>query len=451
MKLAKIFSDGVVLQRNKVIKIFGVGSGTAKITFCNITKCVTTNFDEWLIEFPAMSEGGPYEIVADLNGEIVKVYDVWIGEVWLASGQSNMSFMFWELYKRGEIMPALKEIPNLKYFQVCVDNKLNFDEKNSSWHDCTLSNIARWFSAIPYYFALNLAENTSMHIGIINASRGATRLEWWTPLNSIIGTEFDLPDDIKHKDNIIYSLPKGSLFEGYIKPIVPYVVDGVIWYQGESNRGTKETMFYADIFCNMVKSWREAFGSNLPFITVQLTNFGENMENISDYDKLNPKETAFYTNWARIREQQLKAVTMIADIYLVTSSDTGEFFEIHPADKKSIGDRLALAARNIVFNENNEYTGPLLEGKNIENDKIIVSFSHAEKLFDKEPLCNLCICGEDGVYYPAKYNIVGNKLEVYSTKVKNPINVKYGFVNWSPIKLYNESGFPASPFRTETL
>lgn len=450
MKLAKIFSRGVVLQRNKPINIFGTGSGNVTVTLENDS--VTGSFDgeEWVVSLPERKEGGPYTLTFCMNEETVVIEDVWVGEVWLASGQSNMSYKFWEMFKLngGKMPPAMKDVPNLKYFEVNVVGKLEYDEKTSNWYDCTVANIAHWFSAIPYYFALNLAEHTDMHIGIINASRGATRIEWWIPRDKLLGTRYDLPPEIKHEDDVIYHCPRGSLFKSYIKPVIPFTIDGFIWYQGEANRGNKETEFYGDTFGFMAECWREAFGDkNLPFLTVQLTKYGE--ASTGDWIKniLNAPEDSTANCWARVREQQLIAAGKFDNVYLITSLDTGEKWQIHPFDKQTVGDRLALCARNIAFGENNEYTGPLFESMRTDGNKAVITFSHADGLTADENMDYICVCGDDGIYYAAEYEIVKNELVVFSDRVSKPIGVKYAFCNWAIGGIKNSSGFPASPFR----
>lgn len=452
MKLAKIFSKGVVLQRNKPINIFGTGSGSVTVTLENDT--VSGNFDgeEWVVTLPARKEGGPYTLTICMNGKTTVIEDVWVGEVWLASGQSNMAYKLWEMfrYSGGNMPPKIKDVSNIKYFEARIDGNLKYDEESSNWYNCTRTNIARWFSAIPYYFALNLAEHTDMHIGIINASRGATRIEWWTPREKLIGTKFDLPPEIKHDFNVIYHCPRGSLFEGYIKPVIPFTIGGFIWYQGESNRGNMETEFYGDIFGFMVKCWREYFGDkNLPFLTVQLTKFGEASTEDLVKDIMNAPEDTTANCWARIREQQLMASKKYDNVYLVTSLDTGEREQIHPFAKQTVGDRLALCARNIAFGENNEYTGPIFESMRIEENKAIISFSHADGLYIDGELDWIGICGQDNVYYPAEYEIINNELYVWNNSIEKPENVKYAFSNWVNGGLYNSAGFPASPFRTK--
>lgn len=452
MKLANIFSNGVVLQRNKPINIFGTGSGNVTVTLENDTVSGDFYGQEWVVTLPARKEGGPYTLSVCMNGETTVIDDVWVGEVWLASGQSNMSYKMWEIfrYNGGNLPPNMRDIPNLKYFEVTVDNKLQYDEKASKWYDCNKANIARWFSALPYYFALNLAEHTDMHVGIIKASRGATRIEWWIPREKLLGTKYDIPSEIKFEDDVLYHCPRGSLFEGYIKPIVPFSTDGFIWYQGESNRGNRETEFYGDNFGFLTKCWREAFNDeSLPFLTVQITKYGEASTGDWVKDIMNAPDDSRANCWARIREQQLMASKKFENVYLITSLDTGERKQIHPFDKQTIGDRLALCARNIAFGENNEYTGPIYNDMRIEQNKLVISFTHADGLYIDGELDWIGICGQDNIYYPAEYEIINNELYVWNNSIKNPKNVKYAFSNWVNGGLYNKYGFPASPFRTE--
>ena len=449
MRLAKIFSNGMVLQRNKPIKVFGTGKGEVTVSFLGDTVTLVTDKDNWQVELPAHCEGGPYAMSVCMDGATVEIKDIWIGEVWITSGQSNMSFMFWEMYRRGVAVTDFDENDNLHYFRTTVDGNLNYDESNSGWVKCNKNNIMNIYAMLPYYFALKLQKKLDgIHVAVLNASRGWTRIESWIPAKYIDGTDLDLDRSIK-KLAPSSDIPNGRLFEGYVRPFVPYVTNGLIWYQGESNSGIKECEYYSGLLELLISGWRKEFEDELPVLLVQLTGYGAGVKkDASIEEKCEYNDDSQECCWAKIREQQTIASKKIKDVYMVTTIDTGEFYEIHPTGKDIIAERLAVAANNIISNENDEYSGPIFESMRIEGKCAIITFSHAEKLYTDENLDYICISGGDGVYYPAKHKVVNNELVVYSDKVLSPKNVKYAFCNWACGGIFNEVGFPASSFRT---
>lgn len=450
MELAKIFSNGCVLQRNKPIKIFGTGSGFVSVTLDGDTVSKTFNGEEWLLTLPAKKAGGPFNMTVIMNDETVVIDEVYIGEVWIMSGQSNMSFMFWEMYKRGVAISDFVISPYMHYFKTTVDGYLNFDKNASSWLKCTKTNIMSQYSILSYYFLLYLSKKyEGIHIAALNGSRGWTRIESWIPEKYIDGTELDLDRSIKNLAPAS-DIANGRLFDGYIRPFTPFVSNGVIWYQGESNIGKDETKFYSELLNCLITAWRNEFSENLPFLIVQLTAYGDSMwPNMKLEDILKLPISAKACRFARIREQQLLANKTINNTYLITTIDTGEFYQIHPTGKDIIAKRLSVAASNIIENKNDEYTGPLYKSAIIEDDKIIIDFTHNDGLYIDGVLDWIAICDKDNVYYPAEYKIIDNKLIVFNKDIKNPKCVKYAFSNWAVGGLYNSLGFPASPFIAE--
>lgn len=449
MKLAKIFSDGMVLQRNKPIRVFGTGAGEVKVNFLGDEACLVTERDKWLVELPAHPEGGPYKMTISMNGEIVEIKDIWIGEVWIAAGQSNMSFMFWEMYKRGIAITDLEENDKIHFFKTFVDTKLQYDENETRWIECTKSKIMSDYSIIPYYFALKLQQklDDNIHVAILNASRGWTRIESWIPSKYIDGSDLDLDRSIKNLAPAS-DIPNGRLFEGYVRAFVPISANGIIWYQGESNTGIDETKYYSELLELLISSWRTEFCDELPILLVQLATYGDSMESTTTIaEKCLFDDDGPQCRWAKLREQQLITSKKVKDVFLVTTIDTGEFKQIHPTGKDKVGERLAIAANNIASNKNEEYTGPIFEKMRVEGNRAIITFSHADGLCIDKDIDYICICAEDEIYHQAECEVVNNELSVYSDKVAKPYGVKYAFCNWATGGIKNSSGFPASPFR----
>jgi ABC-type dipeptide/oligopeptide/nickel transport system ATPase subunit len=290
-----------------------------------------------------------------MNGEIVEIKNIWIGEVWITAGQSNMSFMFWEMYRRGIAITDFELNKNIHYFETTVDGNLNYNEGGSGWFECTKDNIMRYYSILPYYFALKLQNKLDgIHVAVLNASRGWTRIESWIPSKYINGTDLDLDRSLKVLAPAS-DISNGQLFEGYVRPFVPYATNGLVWYQGESNEGLKECEYYSQLLEMLISSWRNEFCEEFPVLLVQLTAYGSYIKKDATVeDKCNYNDDGPECVWAKLREQQLIASQQIKDVYMVTTIDTSEFSQIHPTGKDIVAERLAIAANNIISNKREE-------------------------------------------------------------------------------------------------
>lgn len=225
-----------------------------------------------------------------------------------------------------------------------------------------------------------------------------------------------------------------GLFNGLIAPLIPYGIKGVIWYQGESNAGDYTN--YPSRFNAMVGDWRERWGYDFPFIYVQLANY---------VSPGGPKDER--GNWADMRDAQRASLAM-ENTAMVVTADIGEWNDIHPLDKKTVGERLALAAGHLAYNQQGEYSGPHVETAQRKGKQAIIQFSHSDGLVAKgDTLQGFELAGQDGIYHPATAEIDGSQIIVKSKKVKRPAFVRYGWYN-NPemINLYNSAGLPASPF-----
>jgi len=219
------------------------------------------------------------------------------------------------------------------------------------------------------------------------------------------------------------------------RKITPFTVKGVIWYQGESN--AHQAGLYKKIFTAMIQNWRDDLeNSSLPFLFVQLAPFkGWYAEND--------------TSWASLREAQLDTLKSVNNTAMVVITDCGESNNIHPRNKKTVGERLAAAARGMVYGENIEYSGPIFRDMKIEGKNAILYFDHVGKgltFIGEEPL-GFEICGREGVYLKADVCIKGNTIVASNPEIDEPYGVRYGWSNFPEVNFYNIDGFPASPFR----
>ena len=233
-----------------------------------------------------------------------------------------------------------------------------------------------------------------------------------------------------------------GLYNAMIAPLLNYKIKGVIWYQGESN--AERPGEYLNLFTTMINDWRNKWNEGVfPFLFVQLPNF------------MDPKNEPSESDWALLREAQLKTLSL-PNTGMAVTIDVGEWNDIHPVDKKDVGKRLALAAEKIAYGDGNVvYSGPIYKSMQIDDNKIIISFSNTGSgLLVKGggELKYFSICGSDEKFVWAKAKIENNKVVVWSDDISNPVAVRYAWAdNPEGANLFNNEGLPASPFRTDNF
>lgn len=460
LSLPVCFRDNMVLQRNKDVAIWGESDNGNEITvtFNGQSKTTTVAEGKWKLYLDPMSANAEEKslLVEAYNGEnlvkSVTINGILIGDVYLASGQSNMfSYLKHYLDEDEEIINN----PLIRFFDFPVLKEYGAELENGgpeSWTKCADKSYAQQYSATAYYFAKNLQAEVDVPIGIIKSAVGATPVEAWMSKETIVSIpgmeplmdrKFD-PDLRDFKEPTI-------LYDQMITPLLPYTLSGIIWYQGEGNTqdriGGQDD--YKKLFPAMITQWRSDFENDtLPFFYVQLASFGGFQEGS---DVFGEKD-----NWSKVREAQLNTLEL-ENTGMAIAIDLGEQFQIHPKTKKEVGRRLSLLARKQIYNEEIVASGPIYSRYSIEDDKVIISFKHTgTKLMLAEgtsELVGLEIAGGDENYVEAKAEIVGNTIVV--SGVDNPKHVRYAWKNWPEynsvfVNLYNSAGLPASPFRTAT-
>lgn len=458
--VSQMFGDGMVLQRNETNAIYGWDkpNSTVHVTVGKEKYSASADFSgEWRVEIGKHKAGGPYTITVKGSSQKVKFTDVLFGDVWLCSGQSNMAFtLSGATNSYSEIKKS--NYPNIRYIKI--------PQKTSAVPVKTLDNTAVWnkcspdtssqLSAVAYFFARKLNKDLKVPIGIVFSAVGGTKAESWTSYDSLQ----TLPD---YKDSA-YAIQTGAkdieiekspvaLYNGMIAPVTPYQLKGVLWYQGESNWG--ETS-YKVLLPALIADWRMHFNDpDLPFIIVQIPAYGAVQSDSS------PVQTI--AGLPEVREAQLFTMLNDKNVGMVTTIDLGEPENIHPANKQDVGARTAICAEGKFYGKDIVYSGPIYDSMFISGDKITISFTStgsglmAGKKTGLKPvkevkngkLTGFAIAGEDGVFYNADAVISGDKVVVSSSKVKNPVSVRFGWYDSPVINLYNKEGLIASPFRTD--
>ena len=478
VKLPALFSDNVVLQREKPIAVWGWASDGEKVTVQLDDHEASTEARDgkWKVYLPKSKAGGPYALKVTGNNSIVRT-NVLVGEVWICSGQSNMEWRMAQSYqptndiqssKNGKI--RLFTVPKLKAEEPVDDVK-------AAWQFCEPEAV-RNFSAVAYYFGRDLQKDLGVPVGLIHTSWGGSPAEVWmrekvleqNPLyraeildifsdqkkrfdDDVAKWEQEKADLEKEGKKIQRNRPWGiwkpaELYNGMIAPLIPYAIRGAIWYQGESNAG--RAWQYRTLFADMISNWRADFGQgDFPFLLVQLAPWDKNKKReISEITK-EPVES----DWAELREAQLLSTKILPNVGMAVITDAGDKDDIHPAKKEPAGARLALAARAIAHREKVAYSGPVYRALQIEKDQAIISFDHVGRgLVAKDgELQGFAIAGQDRKFVWARAEIKGDNVIVSSPDVPNPVAVRYGWADFPVVNLFNKNGLPASPFRTDSF
>lgn len=443
--VSSILGDNMVLQRKNEVKIWGTAKPNQKLNITTswnnvLSNCTCNEKGEWLIKVKTTDAGGPYLITIASQREKIILKNIYLGEVWLCSGQSNMEMPI----KGYEDSP----VKGMNDFLVDADNKqihLFTVARNSSntpqntcegkWVIANAESVSD-FSAVGYLFAKQLQRKLNIPIGVICSCWGGANIEAWMSKESI--EKFPVTLARAQKLTLDQQKPM-HLYNGMIYPIINYVIKGTIWYQGEANIGNYKE--YVDLMSGLVSNWRSDFGiGNLPFYFVQIAPYSyDNSKDISS---------------ALLRDEQQKAGLTIPNTGMVSTIDIGEENNIHPSDKLTISKRLSYWALSETYGiKGINYKTPSVKNIVVKDSTILISFDNIGEGLNSfgGKLDNFEIAGEDRVFHYADAIITNKQVKVWSSQVKAPIAVRYAFHNFPQGKgfLYNVAGLPVPSFRTD--
>ena len=495
VRLHGLFSDHMVLQRGVSVPVWGWADEGEQVTvqFRKHTAKTVARGGRWMVRLGRLPAGGPDDLRVS-GGNTITLRQVLVGEVWIASGQSNME---WPLRSslNAETEVAASAHPMLRLYTV---PKLKADAPRdnipASWQECQPSTTSN-FSAVAYYFGRDLQRALKVPVGLIHTSWGGSPAEAWMS-GQVLASHPDYtreilntyPDQLKKFEETLAQFVQdeeaakqagkpftkrrpatpwkpSQLYNGMIAPLIPFAIQGAIWYQGESNAG--RAWRYRTVFPDMIRNWRRDWGQgDFPFLLVQLAPFRDIKSEPGDSD------------WAELREAQALATHVLRQVGMAVITDVGEEEDIHPKRKEPVGARLALAARAIAYGERIVSSGPTFKRMTVRGNKAILTLDHvgrgleARLVPDKDlakvqkagqpsvvystpsgrltqPLVGFAIAGADRKFVWAHAVIDGGKVVVSSPGVEKPVAVRYGWADYPVVNLWNKDGLPASPFRTD--
>lgn len=483
VKLPEVFASNMVLQRDIPAPIWGWAEPGESVTviFEKQSKTAETGSDgKWSLTLDPLKANTTPQVLQVKGKNTVRLENVLIGDIWLCSGQSNMEWSMNALPDTREDIPNANNT-NIRLFH--VEKALSTYPKDSlkaNWAVCSPDSV-RHFSAVGYYFGKKLQAETGVPIGLINSSWGGTRIEPWTPsigfkgIDSLgyIVRELEVKDpkstayktaaakaiaDYKKwlsesEKNLADSNPidpppafPGSikpydnpqqptvLHNAMVNPFVPLAMRGVIWYQGESNRG--EGMLYADKMQALIKGWRTVFNNeDLGFYFVQLApyNYGNSPEALPE-----------------IWEAQAAIEKTVPKTGMAIINDIGNLGDIHPGNKSIVGERLALLALNRTYGKTEVVcASPEMKDMKLEGNTLVLEFKNAKSLKTRDGKSPdwFEVAGGDGVFHKASAKIEGIKIILESPEVKKPYAVRFAWHMLAEPNLQNEAGLQLGAFR----
>jgi sialate O-acetylesterase len=485
--LASPFTSHMVLQCDLSVPVWGTAAAGETVTVefagqkATATADATGNWRVNLKPLEPSSESRPFTVAGSRSAQPVQLDDVLVGEVWLASGQSNMDFSLSQKVKRfagvtnEEAEIAAANYPLLRMFTgVAAKTYTPQDRVGGEWQVCTPEN-APAFSAVGYFFARDLQRALGRPVGIVTLAFGASTAEAWMP-RAAMAADARLKPMLDRLDAAVESFrtnpppavapPRSEdvsatnppapanerrrgaaphdpvqdqhnatvLFNGMIHPFIPFAIRGAIWYQGESIvGGAAGVALYPHVQATLVRDWRALWGEgDFPFYIVQLAG----------------QDAA--SNSPQVREAQA-TILALPNTGMAVTADIGERKNVHPKNKQDVGDRLARIALAKTYGRQIESSGPVYESMKVEGGAIRLQFSHAAGLVAKDGTLKwFTIAGADGKFVPADAKIDGQTVVVSSPEVTAPAAARYDWVNFPDGgQLYNAAGLPAAPFRTD--
>ena len=498
MRTAAIFSDRMVLQRDKPVTVWGDGENGARVTVTlagQSASCTVTD-GTWRVTLPPMPAAGHLTMTVQCGAEQIAFHDVAVGEVWLCGGQSNMEFEIRNEKNGRALLDSLTPDCGVRFYytpkQRIIDADFDRTERNTCWNTASPETSGAW-SAVGLYFALELQKKLGVTVGLIGCNWGGTTASAWVPretlaahpalhpylddLDSAMQGKTDAQHIAEYDEYLAYQdkwyadytklmaehpetsweqaqdilgqsrypgpmgpkneLRPGGLYETMLRRVCPYTLRGFLYYQGESDDHRPDT--YAELLEALIQRWRGDWGDDaLPFLNVQLPMFRYRHE-------------PDYKHWCRIRDAQMQVYRKLRHTGLAVLTDCGELDNIHPTDKAPVGHRLCLQALCEVYHRlpRAAACAPQYRAHYASGGVMTVLCDHAAEgwLLKGEPCC-FELAGADGEFHPANAAFAPNRITLTADEVPQPEAVRYAWSNYAEVTVFGRNGLPLAPFST---
>jgi sialate O-acetylesterase len=454
LSLPKFFGNNMVLQQNTQAAVWGWAAVGKTITVTgswgqNATTTVAAN-GKWAttIQTPVAVAGqAPAYTLTATDGTTTKTFtNVLIGEVWMCSGQSNMMYRMDPLWSDFNAEVAAANYPNIRFFLMPrTTSATPLTDCVASWEACNTTNV-KVFSPAAYFFGRELYNHPGVNvpIGLIQNACGQSSIQAWMK-ESVIQADPALARYLVAQPNG-YQTPF-KIYNAMMAPVFPFSIKGCIWYQGEANcaiDGGAPFSTYAKGNAAMLADWRKDMGNDFSFYAAQIAPYTYATSFLS-------------TRTGYFREAQ-NAITAMPKTGVIVTTDilgtSAELTEIHPWNKRTVGQRFAYLALAKDYGQNVQFLGPQYVSYKIEGSKIRITFdptSLGSGLTTKDGMSGKTfkIAASDKKFYPALAVLEGNEIVVSSTSVTAPVAVRYAFFDGAMTNLQNKNGIAAFPFRTD--
>lgn len=487
VSLPAIFSDHAVLQRNMSLKIWGWADPSEKVTVDFVGKSIETKADsegKWEVDIPSQKAGGPHKLMVSGKNRIERE-DLLFGEVWLCSGQSNMGFKVGNSIN-GDLVSLKADDPQLRLVTISnLGTQKPEEDFKGQWVKANAQSVAS-FSAVGYFFGRELRQVLNVPVGLINNAWGGSACEAWVSRDILDQDEryktyienfekkvaaYDSEKMMSHyedklnkwkeaakkaklnktakprpprkpSDPAVGQHRPANLYNGRIVPILGYGMKGAIWYQGENNTNDNRSYDYRYLLPLMIKRWRTDWGiGDFSFYWSQLADFAKS------------RDVDGSSSWGEMRESMTIATHKVKNSGQAVITDLGEDKDIHPRNKIDVAKRLVRHALAKDYGYEIACQSPEYKSHSIKGQKVIIEFNHAEmgfRSFDVKEALGFAVAGKDQKYVEGKAVIKGNKIEVWSDSVVEPVAVRYAWASNPVCNVYGVAGdLPLTPFRTD--
>lgn len=471
LSLPPTFGNNMVVQRQQPICIAGRANAGERVSvnFHGLkATAVANDMGHWQTTFSAEEAGGPYTLEVKAKSGVKRLENVWVGEVWICSGQSNMELKLPRIRTAAADLAAadtcsrlhLYDMPSIVPTYAVEWDSARLDSVNrllyvqpGKWQ-MSSREAARHFSAIGFNYGRMLADSLGCHVGIISNAVGGSACEDWIDRATL---EEHLPAILRQwktnnyvmrwcQERAALNMRRSTkrlqrhpyepsyLFESAMLPLRGFAVRGVLWYQGESN--AENTDLHERLFPLLEESWRGFFhNQNLPFYFVQLSSI------------------ATRPSWPLFRDSQRRLSETLPNTWMAVCSDLGDSLDVHPTEKREVARRLLLSSLCHTYGHPVVPSGPTYRGYEVEHDgSVMLRFDFADGLRSQQkgaPIVGFELAGADGLFHAAKAVIEGNSVRVFAPQVNLPKAVRYGWQPFTRANLVNAEGLPASTFKDD--